>query len=83
MPTRAFAGPALRVWHQYIGLLIAPTVLFFSVTGVFQILNLHQSHVGYEAPAILKAAAMVHKDQMLPEPYAAISCWKRLRRGWK
>ena len=55
----------LRTWHNYIGMLVAPTVLFFSLSGVFQVLNLHEDHAGYTAPNLLVQAASLHKDQVL------------------
>ena len=58
---------SLRVWHTYLGMLIAPSVAFFALTGALQMLNLHESHRRYHAPALLVASAAVHKDQALPD----------------
>jgi hypothetical protein len=66
MRRQTAAGPTLRLWHQSIGMFIAPSVLFFSLTGIAQVLDLHESHAGYEAPALLVQAGMIHKHQVLP-----------------
>ena len=58
---------SLRVWHGWLGMLIAPSVIFFSQTGALQMLDLHESHAGYHAPALLVQAAAIHKDQVLPD----------------
>ena len=55
----------IRTLHAYVGMLIAPTVIFFAATGLLQIYNLHEAHPGYEAPAFLEKLASVHKDQRL------------------
>jgi hypothetical protein len=57
-----------RAWHHYIGMFIAPSLIFFALTGVAQTFNLHESHVGYTAPALVVAAGSLHKDQILPRP---------------
>lgn len=48
-------------------MLIAPSVIFFSLTGAVQMLNLHESHAGYRASTMLVGAAAVHKEQALPD----------------
>jgi hypothetical protein len=59
----------LRQWHAYIGLLIAPSVLFFALTGVLQIFNLHEAHGGYRPPVLLEKLSAVHKDQVFEQPH--------------
>jgi hypothetical protein len=54
----------VRQWHSYIGLFIAPSVLFFALTGAAQIFNLHEAHGGYQPPAIVEKLSSVHKDQV-------------------
>jgi hypothetical protein len=54
----------VRQWHSYIGLFIAPSVLFFALTGAVQIFNLHEAHGGYKPPAIVEKLSSVHKDQV-------------------
>jgi len=54
----------IRAWHSYVGIFIAPSVLFFSLTGAMQLFSLHEAHGTYEPPAILENLAKVHKDQV-------------------
>ena len=65
---------AVRQWHTYLGVLIAPSVLFFAVTGSLQLFSLHEAHGGYRPPAIVEGLASVHKDQVYkirpPQPEA-------------
>jgi hypothetical protein len=58
----------LRRWHSYLGLLIAPSVLFFAVTGALQIFNLHEAHDGYRPPVLVEKLGAVHKDQLFEQP---------------
>lgn len=53
----------LRTWHSYIGAFIAPSVLFFALTGAVQLFNLHEAHDGYTPPALIAKLSAVHKDQ--------------------
>jgi len=55
----------IRTLHAYVGMLIAPTVIFFATTGLLQIYDLHEAHPGYTPPAFLEALGSVHKDQRL------------------
>jgi hypothetical protein len=54
----------MRRWHSYIGLFIAPTVLFFALTGAAQLFSLHEEHGNYKPPAIIEKLSSVHKDQV-------------------
>jgi hypothetical protein len=56
---------ALRKIHSYIGALISPSILFFAVTGAYQLFGLHDARPGsaYQPPAILAELSAVHKDQ--------------------
>jgi len=54
----------IRQWHRYLGVFIAPSVLFFSLTGAVQLFSLHEAHGSYDPPAILEKLASVHKDQV-------------------
>jgi hypothetical protein len=58
----------LRRWHAYVGLVIAPSVLFFSVTGIIQIFDLHEAHGGYHPAVLLEKLSAVHKDQVFAAP---------------
>jgi hypothetical protein len=54
----------IRQWHAYLGLFIAPSVLFFALTGATQLLGLHESHGDYRPPAVIEKLSSVHKDQV-------------------
>jgi hypothetical protein len=54
----------IRTWHTYIGVLIAPSVLFFALTGILQIFSLHEAHGKYQPPALVEKLGRVHKDQV-------------------
>ena len=71
---------AIRVWHTYLGMLIAPTVLFFALTGALQIFSLHESHGAYQPLPLVEKLGMLHKDQVFarkerhePEPKPAVA----------
>lgn len=53
----------VRTWHAYVGMLIAPTVLFMAITGFIQVYSLHEAHDGYTPPALIEKLGMVHKNQ--------------------
>jgi hypothetical protein len=59
----------LRQWHAYVGLVIAPSVLFFSLTGIIQIFNLHEAHGSYRPAVLLEKLSGVHRDQVFEEPH--------------
>jgi hypothetical protein len=56
--------PSIRTWHAYLGILIAPSVLFFALTGALQIFSLHEAHDSYVPPQLLEKLSSVHKDQV-------------------
>lgn len=53
----------LRTLHAYIGMLIAPSVLFFAFTGLLQIYSLHEAHGDYTPPPLIVKLSAVHQDQ--------------------
>jgi hypothetical protein len=55
---------SIRVWHNYIGILVAPSVIFFALTGALQIFSLHESHGSYTPPALIEKLSSMHKDQV-------------------
>ncbi|MDB5483013.1 MAG: PepSY protein [Caulobacteraceae bacterium] len=59
----------LRQWHGYLGVFIAPSVLFFALTGSLQLFTLHETHGGYRAPAIIERLGRLHKDQVITLPH--------------
>ncbi len=61
----------IRRWHGYIGMFIAPSVLFFAVTGAVQLFSLHEAHGKYQPPQLLEELASVHKDQVFASKEAS------------
>jgi len=66
---RRGANPALRLaairrWHSWMGVFIAPSVIFFAFTGIIQIFSLHEARGGYHPPALIEGMGSVHKDQV-------------------
>ena len=55
----------VRQIHLYVGVFIAPALLFFSLTGGLQVFSLHETTRGsdYKPPAWLVTLAQVHKKQ--------------------
>ena len=55
----------LRQLHLYVGVLIAPSVLFYAATGGLQLFTLHEAHrdSGYTPPAIVEKLSEVHIHQ--------------------
>jgi hypothetical protein len=58
----------LRTLHLYLGCLFAPMLIFFAVTGSWQLFNWHESTKDktYTAPPALAALSFVHKDAHIP-----------------
>jgi hypothetical protein len=55
---------SIRIWHTYLGMILAPSILFFALTGLLQIFSLHEAHDGYKPPALIEKLSAVHKDQV-------------------
>jgi uncharacterized iron-regulated membrane protein len=55
---------SIRTWHTYLGILIAPSVLFFALTGALQLFSLHEAHGTYHPLPVIEKLASVHKDQV-------------------
>ncbi len=55
---------SIRTWHTYLGILIAPSVLFFALTGALQLFSLHEAHGTYHPLPVVEKLASVHKDQV-------------------
>lgn len=55
---------SLRSLHLFLGCFFAPMLIFFAVTGSWQLFNWHQSTKGntYTAPPALMALSFIHKD---------------------
>jgi hypothetical protein len=54
-----------RQIHLYLGVFIAPALLFFALTGGLQVFGLHETSKGsdYKPPQWLVVAAQLHKKQ--------------------
>jgi hypothetical protein len=60
----------LRQWHHYIGVFLAPAVLFFAFSGLIQVLGWQDQRNPPPAPWV-SAIAGIHKKQALPKPRPA------------
>jgi hypothetical protein len=73
--TRTRTSPALLQWvrrlHLYSGVLFAPAILFFALTGVAQVYGLHKANpaTGYQPPALLVRLGALHKSQTFALPH--------------
>ncbi|MEP6821206.1 MAG: hypothetical protein ABI946_02535 [Chthoniobacterales bacterium] len=63
----------LRLIHLYLGCLFAPALLFFAISGSWQIYRLQDStkDSSYRAPAALGVLSAIHTKQHLPEGKAS------------
>lgn len=72
---RAKAPWAAQLWirrlHLYGGVLFAPTILFFALTGAVQVFDLHKARpgAGYRPPDLVLRPAALHKDQTFAAPH--------------
>ena len=64
--------------HRYAGLLVAPMVIFFAVSGTWQEFRLQQDRKdgSYQAPPALTAASDLHKAEDLPRGKFAPTVFK-------
>ena len=53
--------------HRYAGLMTAPLVLFFAISGIWQVFRLHETRKdgSYHAPRTLETLSDVHKAEHL------------------
>jgi hypothetical protein len=58
---------SIRLWHTYLGILIAPSVLFFALTGALQLFGLHEARGDYQPPPLIEKLGMLHKDQVFKQ----------------
>jgi ABC-type nitrate/sulfonate/bicarbonate transport system permease component len=58
----------LRTRHLYLGCLFAPMLIFFAVSGSWQLFNWHESTKdnSYVAPRALVVLSDIHKDAHIP-----------------
>ena len=62
----------IRQFHFYLGTFLAPSIIFFALSGALQIFRLQEGHPGssYQPPAWIAFLAGVHKDQRVEGPPA-------------
>ena len=58
----------IRQFHLYVGTLFAPAIIFFALSGVVQVVGLHEARGGAQPAAWIATMARVHKDQTLTAP---------------
>ena len=74
---RAKVSLALLLWvrklHLYSGVLFAPAILFFALTGLIQVFDLHKARpaAGYRPAGLILRLAALHKDQTFALPHKA------------
>ncbi|HEX7693504.1 MAG TPA: hypothetical protein VF409_03385 [Sphingomonas sp.] len=61
---------SLRQWHHYIGVFLAPAILFFAFSGLIQVIG-WQDQRNPPPPGWVSAIAGIHKHQALPKPRPA------------
>lgn len=63
----------LRLVHLYLGCLFAPALVFFAISGSWQIYRLQDSAKdgSYTAPVVLDVLSALHTKQHLPEGKAS------------
>lgn len=73
-PSRAFLKYT-RLTHLYLGVFIAPALLFFAFTGALQTFSLHETTRGssYKPPAWAATLAQIHKKQTTVIPSKKLS----------
>jgi hypothetical protein len=59
-------GPTVRRFHQWAGALFCPAIIYFGLTGLVQVYNLHKATGGVQPPALLQSLAQLHKNQAIP-----------------
>ncbi len=65
MPSSAATLKFFRQFHRWIGLFIAPSLLFFAFSGALQTFSLHETTAGssYKPPSWIMTLAQIHKNQ--------------------
>ena len=63
----------VRRLHLYSGVLFAPAILFFALTGLIQVFDLHKARpaAGYRPAGLILRLAALHKDQTFALPHKA------------
>lgn len=72
MPISARFLKTVRLTHLYLGVFVAPAILFFAFTGALQTFSFHETTPGssYQPPHLFVVLAQIHKKQtpILPPP---------------
>jgi hypothetical protein len=70
MPTPASSLKLIRQVHRYLGVFLAPALLFFAFTGALQTFSLHETTAGssYKPPAWIVTLSQLHKKQTIVIP---------------
>lgn len=68
-PAKPRVNPALRFAlirriHSWLGLFIAPSVVFFALTGAYQLYGLHETQPGYQPAPLFEKLGRVHMKQV-------------------
>lgn len=58
---------SIRRLHAWLGVLFAPSIIFFALSGAFQLFGLHESERG-ETPGLIAKMGMVHTHQTTQVP---------------
>lgn len=58
---------SIRRLHAWLGVLFAPSIIFFALSGVFQLYGLHDTEPG-ETPGLIAKMGMVHTHQTTTIP---------------
>ena len=65
---KASTQRSLRLYHHYIGVFLAPAILFFAFSGLIQVIGL-QDQRNPAPPAWISYISGIHKDQAPPKPH--------------
>src|SRR6185437_12133080 len=70
MPPKRALLHYIRYTHLYLGVFIAPALLFFAFTGALQTFSFHETTRGssYKPPAWIATLAQIHKKQTMAVP---------------
>ncbi len=69
----------LRKLHLFLGVLFAPMLLFFAVSGAMQMYDLHEKPKGsdYTPPRAIVASSFIHRHQRTENAPRTAGAWTR------